>query len=373
MTSPSRSLLLVALAVVLLSAGCVSPAGGGDPDPASLAERVENRLDSVETMEMTMRWEIAGENGSESFTTRVAYEAPDRMNLTYRSPEPMAGARLVNNGSTVVAVNPRSNTYAVSAAAGPGASLSALYLNAADVPNATFHGNETVAGTDATKISYAVEGSEVSMFLQGGTDASRLSEGADDDANVTLWIDRERWVPVKATVEYTGFETPLTITLSYEDISLDEGLPAERFRTTPSENAVRVDSIFQALDPENVTGYATHDAAAADAGALMPPATLPDGHEFVRGFRVALGEEARYRFFYTNGTANREVHATTAPIQVLSGRETATVDGRTVNASTVQGEHIFEWNCADSTYLLIGTGTRDALREAAPAVGCPED
>lgn len=59
----------------------------------------------------------------------------------------------------------------------------------------------------------------------------------------------------------------------------------------------------------------------------MPPQRPPGGYTFREGFSVDYGEQARYRLFYRNGTANREVHFITSRIALLDGTETTTVDG----------------------------------------------
>jgi outer membrane lipoprotein-sorting protein len=361
---------VLALVAVLVLGGCAAPfGGGGDADPDGITDRVGERLNDTETLEATMSWEISVGNSSDSFTARVAYADPGRINLTYREPDPLAGAYIVNNGSAVLAVNPNADTYATSDVIGPGASLSTLFLNVASVRNATFEGNETLAGEDATKLSYAVDGSEVSVFLQGGQATSQLSDAADDDANVTVWVDRERWVPLKATVEYTDFDPPVTITLRYDDVSIDEGLSDGRFEATAPEDLVRVRSMFEVLSPQNVTGYTDYDQlVAASEGA--PPTELPGGFTFQQGFSVASGEEARYRLFYTNGTANREIHFTTSPVALLEDAETTTVAGRTVNVSETGRATIMEYDCADRTYVVIGTGGREPLAETVEAIGC---
>lgn len=145
-----RSIAVLALVAVLATAGCAAPFGDGDADPERLADKVDQRLESIETMEATTSWEIRAGNSSDSFSVRVAYADPGKVNLTYPDPRALSGARTVNAGRSIVAVNPGAGTYARSNDLASRASLSRVFLNVAGIRSATFEGNETIDGDAAT-------------------------------------------------------------------------------------------------------------------------------------------------------------------------------------------------------------------------------
>lgn len=371
-----RAVPLLAVVVVAALAGCGALFGDdGDTSGPAVAEKVDRELGDVDTLQMTMTWRIeSGDNDPVRYVADVAFRSPNRLNMTYREPGRYAGTRLVGNGTNLTVTNPNNGKYASLPVVNNGTGISSLFLGLTDVENPEFVGNETVGGEGAVKLEYAVSGSEVSLFLAGGVDTSRISEN-EDEANVTVWVDREQWVPRKATINMTGFETTVNMSLSYENVAVDESIPDSRFETTPGASVnEEVDTMWEVLLPSGSVGYDAQEELAADLGSAAPPAELPDGYAFNQGFSLPLsadGEERRYRLFYNNSTRPLEVHHVTEPVGILDGSESMTVDDRRVNVSVASGTTITHYQCDESAYSVLGRVPAEDLRPAIRAIGCP--
>jgi outer membrane lipoprotein-sorting protein len=287
----------------------------------------------------------------------------------------LAGTRILSNGSTTRIYTPRTDTVVVRnnsrQAGSTGASgRSGLFLGLDGVENVTFEGNETLAGEDAVELSYAVQGSEVSLVLAGGQRTSRLSApNGSDGVNVTVWIDRDRWLPLQARMNVTGFEEPLSYTVRYENVTVDGDIPDERFELD-AEGADRAASMFEATIPGNGTSYTSYDALAAEAGPGLPPETLPGNVTFRQGFGVGEDGPSFYQLVYRGTAGTVQVQYVEDNVSVVSGDETTTVDGLTVETTRMRSAQILEYHCGSRTYLLIGSD-RAVLLEVVEAIGCP--
>lgn len=366
----NRFALPLLLFGLVVTAGCVAPSEA-DTEADAITDRVDQRMDAIETLQATMAWEIRTPNATTNYSVDVAYKRPNLVNMTYREPPLLAGVRGVGNGSAYVVTNPNTNRYAKLNVTSNGSGPSGIFLNLAEIRNVTFEGNETIAGEDAVKLSYAVDSSEVSLFLSGGTDTSRVSEGtADDGVNVTVWMDRERWVPVRATLNYTAFTDPINMSIRYENITLNEPIPDARFESTVEPGASEVSSITETILPENATIYNGHAELQAQLRGQTPPETLPQNFTFRQGYAFGNETHAIYRLFYTNETHQRELQFYTQNISVLSGDRTREIGGRTVAVGQVRRTTVFEWHCPNSTYLLVAIADAEQLRDSVEAIGC---
>ena len=365
----NRFALPLVLFALVVTAGCVAPSEA-DADADAITERVDQRMESIDTLQATMAWQIDGPNTTTEYEVDVAYKRPNLVNMTYLEPPLLAGVQQVGNGSTFVATNPNTNRYTTLNVTSNGTGPSGIFLNLAEIRNGTFEGNETIAGENATKLSYAVDSSEVSLFLSGGTETSRVGEDEDDGVTVTVWMDRERWVPVRATLNYTAFREPVNMTIRYENVTLNEPIPDSRFESTMDGQATEVDTLMGTILPENATVYNGHSQLRADLGARTPPETLPGNFSFRQGSAFGNDSEGLYRLFYTNATHQRELQYYTSNVSVLSGERTREVGGRTVAVDQIRQATVLEWHCEDSTYLLIGVADAEGLLDTVEKTGC---
>lgn len=364
----NRFVLPCLLLTLVVASGCVAP-GESSTDPTAITDRVDQRMESIDSLQVTMAWQIDTPNSTTNFSAQVAYKRPNLVNLTYMDPPLLDGIRQVGNGSKFVATNPNTQRYATFNVTSNGSGPAGVFLNLSSIQNATFEGNETIAGEDAVKLSYAVDQSEVSLFVRGGTQTSRVAE-QDDGVNVTVWMDRERWVPVRATLNYTAFREPMSMTIEYENVTLNEPIPDERFESEVGPQATEVDTLVETILPENATIYNGHTRLADALGDRTVPKALPGNFTFRQGYSFGNETNAIYRLFYTNESHQRELQHYTKNISVLSNQNTRGIDGHTVAVGQVRRATILEWHCEASTYILIGVTDADELASTVEAIGC---
>lgn len=360
-----------ALVVVIVVGGCLIPGGGsGSADPDSVSERVDQQLDSIETLRTTLVWEAQIDGQRSSFRAKIAYEQPNRINLTYLSPAALEGVHIVGNGSELTVYNADNERFTTRDATGNGSGPAGLFVGLTAVENATFEGNETLAGEDALELSYAVDGSELSLLLSGGTPTTSLSDSGDDAVDVTVWIDRDRWVPRKATLNYSAFREGMNATVTYEDTRINESLAEGTFSVDVPGDAERVDSMMETMLPENATGYTTYDELARDSPDGVPPASLPGNFSFRQGYALSGPNGSLYQLTYRNASAALQFQFVDRNVSILGSTTTRSIAGETVRVTRINEASMLEWHCEGRTYLLIGSTDDLPTARIVTAVGC---
>jgi outer membrane lipoprotein-sorting protein len=238
-TMSSRGWLLLALCCGLALSGCLAVTSDDDPDADTVIDRVERNMNETQAFEarLVQRQEIAGE--TTEMEAIVAYEAPGKMNVTYLSPERFAGTRIVSNGSTTLIYNPNSGTASIQqtdSGVGENASASGLFFGLSSVGNGTTIEN-TATTDDAVSLSYAADGQQFSLFVGGTPDRQSRLTNDSNAVETTVWIDRDRWLPTKAELNYTNLREPMVQTIEYRNFTTVEDLPDERFSTDPPADA----------------------------------------------------------------------------------------------------------------------------------------
>lgn len=359
---------LLAVVVVLVVGGCLAPGGQADPD--SVSDRVDQRLESIETLQTTLVWEMTVDGQRSSFSADIAYEKPNLINLTYRSPEALAGVSIVGNGSKLVVYNPDNDRYTVRNVTSNGTGAAGVFLGLTAVENASFEGNETLAGEDALELSYAVQGSKLSLLLAGGTSTTSLSDTDDDAVDVTVWIDRDQWVPRKATLNYSAFRKGMNSTVTYEDTTIGESLPTGTFDAGVSPDASQVESMLETMLPENATGYASYEEMARTGPVGLPPESLPGNITYQQGYSLGGANGSYYQLMYSNETTGIQIQFFTEPVGVLQSPTTRMVDGQTVQIARVQEATMMEWRCQNRTYLVTAPTDAVTVESIVGTIGC---
>lgn len=368
----SRLLCCAAVCLLLLS-GCSGLfSDGGDVDPVAVGERVDERLSSVSSLEMTMTQTIETGNESRTVTARVLYERPDKFNVTYLS-GPAGAARVVSNGSAIWSYNEsRNEVWIDSEAETP--TLRDLLLGTARLgSNATFEGNETLSGEDAVKLSYAVQDTEMSMVLAGGQDTSRLADSmANGSVRTRVWLDTDVWLPRKVHIENTAYSENSTITTRYEEFRINRGVPDARFAFDPPEDATITDRSRGRFRPprNNTTSFETYAAVAANATVPVPDPTIPAAFSFREGITFDHSELRGVELTYRDDTRQIEVVSVTDGGPFFDQGETVPVGDVEGTYVELSNDRIVQWQCGETLYVVSGGTDRETLLEIARSVGC---
>lgn len=365
--------LLVLVVAALLLGGSLGLLGGdGDTDSAQISERVDQRVESIDTVRFTLEQTVETDNRTLSFRARVVYQRPDRINITYFD-GPVPYTRVVSNGSVTWLYNESSNEIQI--ADEPAYDRPSKLLIGVDQlgGNATFEGNETLAGEDATELSFAVDDSEVSLLLAGGQETSQLGEATTNGTvETSVWIDTDLWLPRKATVSVPAFEDNRTITVRYDEYEIDPNVSDEQFTFEAPDDAAVVRGDQSNFRPplENSTFYDDRTAVAANASVALPEPTLPAGYAFVEGAvidaRIGEGVELTYH----DGDARLEVVTLREYRRFFDQGETVTVDGADGLYVALPNGRFVQWACNDRLYLVSGPEDRETLLSIAESIGC---
>ncbi|MXV64196.1 DUF4367 domain-containing protein [Natronorubrum sp. JWXQ-INN-674] len=238
-----RPLAVAAVALLLVTAGCLGAVGFGDesgddtdengtedelPDADELVERSIQAESSVETLHgvQTITW--ADDDELVSSTHEVWQRGANeyRMELL-ESDEPEQIDVMVSSGTTTWLYDEADNEAVKTELDIDQAELDALNDDLVDSVyadmSATVDGTDTVADRDVYVVDLAADGSDA-MY---------------DDA--TLWIDQETHYPLKQD-STMSMGAEMTITVEFEEVTFDEPIDDDRFAFEPPADAEVIDA-----------------------------------------------------------------------------------------------------------------------------------
>lgn len=241
-----------------------------------------------------------------------------------------------------------------------------------------YEGTATVDGRDAHVVEARPPIDETGRSIDlvvGDTTYVIPLESTDDladlDVSRTIWIDDEYRYPIKERNEVSeNGETRYGLTVTYEDLAIDEGLEPETFSYEPRPEATVV------TDGPEPDGIFESRAAAVDAVPYdLPEPDVPD--EYVLD-RVTVIEKAE-RFGTTTtlwyddpNVVARELFVAVREVQRFKPEvlEEIEFDGRTAYRRDGRIQSIF-WACDDLNYEVSSLTDGDPLLEIASSIGCP--
>lgn len=368
-----RDCLAGTLLVVVLLSGCAGLLGGDQRtgvDPTAVSDRVDQRVDEIETLRATIEQTVETDNRTFSYRARVVYERPDKVNITFLSGAPH-WEFTTSNGTTTWAYNETANEAA--------RSEDAIFESVEDFlvgvdqlrSNATFEGNETLAGEDAIELSYAVGNSTVSMLVAGGEETSELGQAsANGSTRTRVWIDTETWLPRKTQVSVPAHRNNQTVTVRYENVTVNEPIEDGAFTFEPPADATitRDDRSEFRPPPENTTFYDDRAALTAAVGDVPDP-EIPAGFTFQTGARFD-GEMTGVELTYSDGPNQIEVVEITHGGPFFDGGETVSIDGTDGRLVDAPFGIVVEWECGGEIYTIAGDTDRETILSVARSVGC---
>ncbi|WP_424001838.1 LolA family protein [Haloarcula salina] len=181
----------------------------------------------------------------------------------------------------------------------------------------------------------------------------------------TLWLDSERFFPLKQRTEWTANGRSTVVTTTYENVSYDTGVGDDAFVPDFPANT----TVTAPETPETRT-YRTVDALEADTDVRVPAVDLPPS------FELAYATQTRGRIHgvglsYVNRTSRITVAKYNFTYRAPEGDEQVTIDGRTASLSRGLTSSL-SWNCGEYRYTIRGQGVAaDRLVAIGQSVGCP--
>lgn len=231
----------------------------------------------------------------------------------------------------------------------------------------------TVAPPNATEydVSYlgteTVDGRETHVVEIDGTLQGR-GEMMMSNVTQTLWIDAERYFPLKY---YQTWDRPggtYEITQTFSDVTFDPGLEDSEFEFEPPENVTVKERAYPSVE-----SYDSRDELAADAEMPVPDPDLPDDFSLERG-RLVNGSAQSVSLTYANDTAEVVVSVQNATYEESGNGEEITVNGRNGTYSEFGDTGVASWTCGDRTYSVMGEAlTRSFVIGVAESIDCANE
>ncbi|WP_440765491.1 LolA family protein [Natronorubrum sp. DTA7] len=191
------------------------------------------------------------------------------------------------------------------------------------------------------------------------------------DVARTIWIDDEYRYPVgeRNAVEDDG-ETRYSVSVTYEELSIDDGTDSETFTYQPPTDA-RV--VTDGPEPDGVFESRTEagDAVPYD----LPDPDVPSAYGLDRITVVEKAERfgTTTTLWYNDPNAvARELFVVVREVRRFKPNvlEEIEVDDRTVYYRDGRIQSVF-WECDDLNYEVSSLTADEALRDIAASIGCP--
>lgn len=348
MSSPKRVALAVALAAVLVTAGCVSgPLTDGEEQ--QLAETVTAKLDDVDTYEATVTTDVSvGGETTVGVERHVRADAEnERTRAETLSPDGQAGDVMVSNESTTWRYDASENTatrYENAGAIAQMGNLTSMFDDVAAEFNVTVNGTEHVAGVEARVVELTPTGRETGAM--------------------TAWLNQSTYFPVRVQQEFTADNTTYVTTTTYENVTLNPGFEDEVFEFEPPANAtVETETL-----PETET-VESMDALRDAANQSVASVDVPTDFAFEKGTVVTDDGNETVAASYANDTATVRVTQRVGTTYTPSG-ESVTVDGRNATLSSYGDTVVVSWTCEETSYIVTSDVDESLTRSVAASVDC---
>ena len=389
-----RPLLLAALLVLVSVVGVGLLVGdtGEEPVRQPSAEDAAVQLRSLDGFAATRETVIERGDGTQRTVERVHRRLGDAVRIERRSGPGRVDLVVANasgrwqydrdantatwydvNGSAAAGFDriPRllarlNRTTDTAANATPARGVSPLPVVPAAGGNASVDG-PAGAATDGYAVSYegtdTVDGRDVFVVS-----VSRAGGGAEPVANYTqtLWLDAERYVPLKLQTGWTQGGERTVVTATYTDVTFDPEFPAGTFRFDPPANAT-----LERADAPAQQRYDSVVELRAAASMSVPEPNLPADFALASATRTDGERVTSVGLQYVNATTTVAFAKIEPVYRPGTDGERVTVAGRTATYRTLGPDRSVVWVCDGTQYKLTATGLdREDLLALADSVGC---
>lgn len=349
----------LAMATMLLVAGCTAGPFGDEMDSEEITQQVQDRHEEIDDLQGVMTVETTIGNETQETTMEFWQRLPDQQRTEVRNstgPE-SEGDVTVTDGETSWYYDSAANEVTrfdldIDEEAAQ-INESAIIESMLEDYDVAYDGTETVG--DRT--------THVLELTPTGDDGNETV--AYD--SLTLWVDDEYWYPVKQHAEMTVGNQTTETTITYEELAINEGVDDERFTFDPPEDA-------EIVEPELPETQEFDDVAGADSATPFDIAEpeVPDGYALDRATVAETDGTTSATLWYENdgdgtlfvGVSDDESMTATAdgePVEI--GDHEGTVV-ETMGTTTVR------WECDGLSYSVTGDLDRADLIAVAESVPC---
>ncbi|QRV15615.1 DUF2092 domain-containing protein [Haloterrigena salifodinae] len=379
-----RRFLTVGAGAGVSLAGCVSypSADDGPSSEALLRDAIETRR---HLHDLRARRTLSVETPSDTVerTERVVRQPPAKQRLEVlesTDPDAPVGSVTVTNRETTWEYNPEEELVDIQF---HGAKVDAdrtlrVLESLLENYRLGYEGTTTVDGREAhvveTRPPIEETGRQLNLVVGDTTYAVPLSTDDLEDLEVTrtICIDDEYRYPVRERNEVRdGGEIRYRLTVTYEDLAIDEGVDSETFTYQPPADATVV---TDGTEPEGI--FDSIDEAEANVPYELPEAAIPDAYLLDR---ITVVERAEKYGGVTTTLWYNDPNVVARELYIVvreQGRfdpdvlEEIEIDSRTAYYRDGRIQSIF-WDCDDLSYEVSSLVEGEPIREIAASIGCP--
>lgn len=247
-----------------------------------------------------------------SATIKVWKQSPDkaRVELAQSSLPAVGGTTAVYDGQKFYAFVPANNTFYTGTPDKmdqvPDAYKSLLQsgdlqkeidkiIDAADTKVA---GSEKVAGIDTYKLEITPKADAAQKLDLPQAVQSQVGL-IIKDAHITLWVDKDRWIPLKFTLDHPNLGT---FTYTVTQMDLNKPIDASQFTLQAPKDAksVDLDTVKSQMEPKAVTIQQARDAATKEGWKLLEPGYTPGNATLVGANQVSTAKGAAFILNYSS-------------------------------------------------------------------------
>lgn len=347
MSRARLTLGVLLVGVLAVTAGCAG-AISGDPNPERIADQIQQRMDTIDSVQGTKVMRITTDGETNTTVTEYVRQPPTKVRSEviegggYRS----TGDLRVNTGEESYSYDASENTYTRydfdynRSAQFPSAEAIDRLLNRSDV---SYEGTDTVAGRAVHVVAI---------------------DRTERDSTMTLKVDQEYWYPLamETTSSYNGTET--TLSWTHRTVTFNEPVADGAFTFDPPEGA----ELEQSRSPE-ITEYDSASAANEATPYTVAEPAMPDGYTLASTQVMVINGTSTTSLTYRDGE-NRAFFSITNTTRTASSGESVTIGNTTGTVSSYGDSTSVAWNCDGVRYSLSGQLTKSTLVDAAAAVGC---
>jgi len=260
-------------------------------------------------------------------------------------------------GDRVEALFARLNVTASDDTASTTASVSPLAV----VPRTDDGPTPTTAGAGHLRVAF--DGTEHVAGREAYVLHVDAVESAASDFEQTVWVDTERFFPLKQRTEWTDDGERASVTTTYENVTFDPGFGDAAFALDPPANAT-----VETLDTPEQTTYASTDRLREETAIPVPEPDVPASFRLAYASQTT-GDVSGVGVEYVNetGTISVAKYDRTFPAR---GDRTVSL-GNTDAAVSLGLTTSVSWNCGDYRYTVRGQGVPvQVLVDVAESVGC---
>lgn len=352
-----RSVAGVALALLVVLSGCSAvPLSTDDVSAKEIGERAQQKYESIESIEATVTTSTTSADTNRTTTAHV-WRRPhsNEMRYEYDSSGPMNGVTMVSNGSVTWTYNESENTVRRTDLSGLDTAATApnytqMFENIFDRYEIDYGGSATVGDRD----THVIE-----LTPKNGSSAGVVTKW-------TLWIDEERWFPVKNEMTSSFDNQTMTTTTTYTNLTFDADIPDGTFEFDPP-----ADATVEKTEVPDIEQYESVGAADANASLdVTEPDELPDSFEFTRATVSNGSEFESVTLTYENDSASVVVRQSTRSTPETDANETVTVNGHEAAVTGYDETTSLTWTCDGRTYSVTGQLSTDELADVGASLDC---